>query len=395
MDLRTKLVFALVTVALGSMLALGFATYPLARDLVEESATQTLEGIAESKANDLENLVQAWRDRVSLIASRTQLRISIASYSEAHDAVERERVLRILEDARRSAPAVRSITAYDVRGHAVASTAAGLDTMTVTAVPPDSAGVQYAGLRRMPGDGLDVVFVSPLVLEAERVGTLEVVLVARELLDITTDRTGLGETGDVVIAERVSADSAVIVNPTRHDGGAPMSRRVALDRADDPITVAVLGNTNSPLEHAIDYRGEEVWAATRYLPEIGWGLVVKFDADEQEQPVLDLRRYMIRLALALSAFAILSGTVLGLRLARPIRELADVANRIRSGDLDARAEARGDDEIGLLARTFNLMAAKLIETNRELAQRVDPDHPAASPGTAEGEDPDREPGTPT
>jgi nitrate/nitrite-specific signal transduction histidine kinase len=95
------------------------------------------------------------------------------------------------------------------------------------------------------------------------------------------------------------------------------------------------------------------------------------DAQEQEQPVLDLRRYMVRLSLALSAFAILTGTVLGLRLARPIRALADVANRIRAGDLDARAETRGDDEIGVLARTFNLMAAKLIETNRDLVQKIE------------------------
>jgi methyl-accepting chemotaxis protein len=117
---------------------------------------------------------------------------------------------------------------------------------------------------------------------------------------------------------------------------------------------------------------------------------VKIDAEEQEQPVLDLRRYMVRLALALSAFAILTGTVLGLSLARPIRQLADVANRIRAGDLDARAESRGDDEIGDLARTFNLMAAKLIETNRALARQLeangDADETESTSGDTAAED---------
>jgi methyl-accepting chemotaxis protein len=182
----------------------------------------------------------------------------------------------------------------------------------------------------------------------------------------------------------------VIVNPSRQQDGFPLSRRVGLDRIDDPVAQAVLGHTAGPPVHAIDHRGRDVWAATRHLPDPGWGLVVKIDAEEQEQPVLDLRRYMVRLALALSAFAILTGTVLGLSLARPIRQLADVANRIRAGDLDARAESRGDDEIGDLARTFNLMAAKLIETNRALARQLeangDADETESTSGDTAAED---------
>jgi len=372
MDLRTKLVLALVTVALGSMLALGFATYPPARDLLRESALRTLDGVAESKANDLDNLVRAWRDRVSLIASRTQLRMSIAAYAASHDPAERDMIVRIMSDARRSALAVRTITAYDADGHAV--TASGDTSAAMVPVPlatDPARGISYGGLRRVGTDSIDVAFTALLDIDGERIGILEVVLGAHELLDITSDNTGLGETGEVVIAERAGPDSAVIVNPMRHEVGAPLSRRVALDRPDDPVAQAVLGHTRGPPVQAIDYRGEEVWAATRFLPDPGWGLVVKLDAQEQEQPVLDLRRYMVRLSLALSAFAILTGTVLGLRLARPIRALADVANRIRAGDLDARAETRGDDEIGVLARTFNLMAAKLIETNRDLVQKIE------------------------
>jgi len=378
MDLRTKLVFALVAVALGSMLALGFASYPLARDLLQESAIRTLEGVAESKASDLENLTAAWRDRVRLIGSRTQLLMSLAAYNASPDTASVARIRRILGDARRSTPAVRSITVYDTAGQPIASTS-GLLGATVRSIPsPDTEGdVSYAGLRSVNGDSIDIVFVAPLRQDSVRIGTLEAVLVARELLDITGDHTGLGETGEVVIAERIGADSARIVNSTRHEGGAPLGRRVGLGRTDDPVALA-LRRSPVPLRQAIDYRGEPVWAATRYLPDLGWGLVVKFDAAEQERSVHELRRYMVRLALAISAFAILTGTLLGLHLARPIRELADVANRIRTGDLDARAVARSDDETGDLARTFNLMAEQLIETNRELSRRVGPDRAGSS-----------------
>jgi HAMP domain-containing protein len=386
MDLRTKLVLALVTVALSSMLALGFATYPPARDLLRDSALRTLDGVAESKANDLDNLVQAWRDRVSLIASRTQLRMSLAAYAASHDPAERDLIVRIMSDARRSALAVRTITAYDVDGHPVAASGDTSAAMVLLPLTADTTrSIAYGGLRRAGTDSIDVAFTALLDIDGERIGMLEVVLGAHELLDITSDNTGLGETGEVVIAERAGSDSAVIVNPMRHESGAPLSRRIALDRIDDPVARAVLGHTRGPPVPAIDYRGEEVWAATRFLPDPGWGLVVKLDAEEQEQPVLDLRRYMVRLSLALSAFAILTGTVLGLSLARPIRALADVANRIRAGDLDARAETRGDDEIGVLARTFNLMAEKLIETNRERAQEIEANGRAGDAGGRSGD----------
>ena len=59
------------------------------------------------------------------------------------------------------------------------------------------------------------------------------------------------------------------------------------------------------------------------------------------------------------AFAILLGTLLGLRFAKPIHDLATVADEIRGGTLSARAEVHHEDEVGLLARTFNEMADEL------------------------------------
>ena len=50
--------------------------------------------------------------------------------------------------------------------------------------------------------------------------------------------------------------------------------------------------------------------------------------------------------------------------------LAEVADRIRAGELDARSNATSNDELGQLARTFDQMAQQLIETNQELQRRI-------------------------
>lgn len=54
----------------------------------------------------------------------------------------------------------------------------------------------------------------------------------------------------------------------------------------------------------------------------------------------------------------------------PLRELLEMVNRARRGDFAARVGYRGRDELGLLAHTFNLMAADLSKSYGELEQRV-------------------------
>ena len=364
MDLRTKLVFALVAVSLLSMLALGALAHTAASELLMRKSLRQLDALAETKKEDLENVVEGWDDRVSLIASRTQLRLSLGDYNESHSPEEREGIRRILADARASSGALESLAVYDVHGHLVASAGggpadqlAGLDSArlagrTDTIGPPQI----YFSATNQPR----AAFLATLALEGRVVGVLRVVLNARELIELTQDTTGLGDTGETVIALQYSAGVTHVLHAGRRQAG----ESVGLARpegADDPANWAIQGRDTAVSKGPIDYRGNPVWAATRSLPEMGWGVVVKFDAAEERATVVELRQRLTRLGLSLSAFAILIGTVLGLRFAKPIHDLAGVANRIRLGEMDARAGTKREDELGLLARTFNQMAEELEE----------------------------------
>ena len=72
---------------------------------------------------------------------------------------------------------------------------------------------------------------------------------------------------------------------------------------------------------------------------------------------------LLDLGLSIGALTILGGTLLGFRLARPIRELAHVVDLARHGDASVRAAAHGDDEIAFLARSVN----DLLDQTRDLA----------------------------
>jgi signal transduction histidine kinase len=75
------------------------------------------------------------------------------------------------------------------------------------------------------------------------------------------------------------------------------------------------------------------------------------------------------LLLALLAGLVLSW-LLGQQITGPVGKLARTAQAIGGGDLTARAEVRGGDEIGMLAGTFNQMTAQVRSLVLSLEQRV-------------------------
>jgi HAMP domain-containing protein len=366
MDIRTKLVFALVAVSLGSMLALGWAAYRQAGISLLYGSQDRLEAVAASKEEDLHNVLEGWQDRVRLIASRTRLRDALGEYSADPDSLLVEQMSRILRDAQTSVPLILHLAVFDLSGQPVASSVTSrpdtLAPLSSRLQPASEDSVQLAAIAFGNRSDLQAIFLARLVWEDQTIGTLQTVFDATELADVTENFTGLGRTGETLVSFFDADSIPRILCSGRHD--VPAEALIIQDGETDLPSARALRGEEGIFLAAVDYRGESVWAATRHLPEPGWGLVVKFDAAEEREPLTALRRTMVRLGLSFSAFAILCGVLLGLWFARPIHELAEVADRVQQGDLDARADVRTEDEVGLLARAFNEVLDKLARSDR-------------------------------
>ncbi|MBI5664815.1 MAG: HAMP domain-containing protein [Nitrospirae bacterium] len=88
--------------------------------------------------------------------------------------------------------------------------------------------------------------------------------------------------------------------------------------------------------------------------------------------------YMSLLAIAVFLVLALTGSVLlGFiivrQIIRPVEALAETAQAITSGDIDRRAVVSGNDELGALSESFNIMTSRLAETiallKKQIAQR--------------------------
>jgi PAS domain S-box-containing protein len=365
MDIRTKFALSLVAVALVSMITLAaFMYWHTSRHLKDDRLAQ-LEGHAEFMKEGLGQIESGWRDRVRLIASRTQLRAILLENNLEGSPEARARVRQILADAQSAVETVASLAVYDADGHFVGSagwgTESDLPEELATLLNPEDE-VVYDRVWSAEHEEFRVAYAAALTSDGtssgKLVGVLQVRLKADPMVRLTRDRGGLGVSGETLIAIR-DAEGVVRVLRPSGSGTPPAWTGVELGGSADPVSLAMAGLEGTYSEGIVDSSGEEVWAVVRYLPETNWGLVVKIDASEGGEPALAYADNLTDVVISLAALAILLGTVMGLRFAKPIHELANAAERIKDGDLSVRAPATAQDEVGLLARNFNQMAEEL------------------------------------
>jgi two-component system phosphate regulon sensor histidine kinase PhoR len=94
---------------------------------------------------------------------------------------------------------------------------------------------------------------------------------------------------------------------------------------------------------------------------------------EVAQASAAIRRTVLGAGLVALGVVAAVGLLVGRRVTRPLREMREVARRLAEGDFERAAPAGGDDEVGELGRTLNLMARSLrdkIQTLEDERARV-------------------------
>ncbi|MBI5932232.1 MAG: GAF domain-containing protein [Chloroflexi bacterium] len=127
--------------------------------------------------------------------------------------------------------------------------------------------------------------------------------------------------------------------------------------------------------------GVDKYIAYRPIPSVGYSLGIVVPVSEMQGTVIATRQRMeketsathinvLTTAVVLLAVALLVSRAIGNALARPLTQLTETATRLAEGDLSVETPVRSNDEFGLLANAFNVMAARLRETIGSLEERV-------------------------
>ena len=84
-----------------------------------------------------------------------------------------------------------------------------------------------------------------------------------------------------------------------------------------------------------------------------------------------MRMAILKITIVLVLLALIAAYIVARMLTRPVYELTRTAQRVAGGDLDARVSYRNRDEIGELARYFNMMVDRSRALIEELSRQKD------------------------
>ncbi|MGZ5007503.1 MAG: ATP-binding protein [Methylobacter sp.] len=219
-----------------------------------------------------------------------------------------------------------------------------------------------------PSNGKPAIFiVAPVFKEGKVIGTLALQMDLDKLTAVTSDTTGLGKTGETVLAQR-DGDGALYVGNMLHIPDAAFRYHVPMDKLAQPMHSALAGEHDEGIR--LDYAGVEVIGAWRYLPALRWGMVVKMDTSEAFAPLYRLQELSLVVLGLVLLLASLVALLFGRALVTPIRQLMMATERIAAGDLARRAPLAGCDEFRQLAGSFNAMAERLQFHYEDLERQV-------------------------
>jgi signal transduction histidine kinase len=228
-------------------------------------------------------------------------------------------------------------------------------------------GEAYVGQSyNSPYLNANCIFIAAPLTYRYGVETIGIIINAYDLAslsEITTNRVGMGETGEVYI---VNKRDKIMLTESR------FIEDVVLKQVVDTEPVRRINEGGKEMTGVYpDYRGVPIVGASVDIPEYDWMLLAEIDKAEAFASLGMVRFTALMVGGICAAVAVCGGIIFSVLAERPISRLKNATDRFAKGDLDYRVNITNKDEVGDLAISFNNMAHKLEKEIIEHKQAVD------------------------
>ena len=372
MKIKTKLVVVLLALSLPLLVLTNIIFYNSEKKTLSHNILNHLESVASIQQNRLSDITEQYAERLRLVTSRTQLRLSLDKFSTSADPKHQVKMATILQDAKSSIPDFKHLCVYSPDGNIVASSNPPLsdgkhihDDVLVSGRKGSRIDLLYLDADR----NLSVYLTGPLYLKEKFLGTLLIDSKVDKMVTAISDYTGLGQTGETVLATKNQDGDTIFIMPTRFDRQAALRLTIPKDNSTIPINLAFSGE-GQLVTDADDYRSIPVLAATRYIENVNWGIVVKINRDEAFAPLAKMNLRLVTILIGAICLIIFLSLFLARNITRPIVKLTEVVKNMDSDNFEEQAEESHKDEIGELGVTFNKMTGKLITARQVLEKNI-------------------------
>ncbi len=346
---------------------------------IRNGITEKLNSIATIQHKRIQQFILRRVETVNLISTREQLMLSLANVLKSINSKDKElkKLSNTINNTINAVKSIESITIYSIQKNVIYST---VDPSQPSHHLLSNQNYAFKGnelnikIHQKNDQSLSIEIVEFLFLNNEVIGYISVEFFTDDLLYILSDYTGLGNTGEMVLAAKNDDGNTQFLTPTRHNTNFPVNITVDKDNQNIPIAYAINGKS-AILEDHNDYRNIPVLAISRHIPETGWGMIVKIDYDEVFFELKNIKHSIIKFILLLLITIIIIAFYLGKKLSEPICTLESIANLIKKGNSEIQAPNSFLYEIDKLGIAFNSMVSSLLNsenflhyTNKKLKQ---------------------------
>ena len=188
-----------------------------------------------------------------------------------------------------------------------------------------------------------VAYIAAPVLEKQKpIGILVLVMSNESITKVVNNPEGLGKTGETLVGTMSDSNINLEV-PPKFTSIAGFIRKS--ENIDKNMLAAFKNAAGGGKGDGImrDYRGEEVIGVWRYVPSLGWGMLIKIDAVEEFAPVIALEQKLFLLGIVAFLFSLFIAYLVSARLQKAenqiikalgelevAKEQAEIANRTKS-----------------------------------------------------------------
>ena len=355
MNIRTKFLAVMVSLVLITGMTAILIGRTVSTSIIEEQVSNNLETTAQSRANHIGTVLGEYDQGTALLSVEGVFR-DVVDESKNHTRSIGAANLRI-NSAIQAHEAISGIRVMDKNGAVVVSSHADAksDENVSELFRIENGKICVINPSTSVFTGDDIIRVAtPIMVDDEFAGVIFVDFDAEKIFKIATDRTGLGETGEIYILNR----DGYMITPARFIDDTPPKQDVGHENFNSTSAAALYTN----------YRDADVLRAYAPIPAMDWCLVAEIDEEEAFASVARLTATMF------SVFAglLLLGILICIRVSRtitdPVVKLHRGTDEIMKGNLDYKVGTGTEDEVGELSRAFDAMTSNLKESGIKLAE---------------------------
>lgn len=353
MNIRRKLTILMLIIGLVPLVVVGVIAYATISSEITNRAASQLSSIAIKQEQKLNALLQGKQEEVINLSNRYDLQVAIGTYLNTGSQADHDAVTTLIRDKKAQVTGLDAIHITDLQHQIIASTQTSSEGQTFENKPYRTDTPQKSVITiREDSDGINKLFITTnLNVNKKESAILNMVFRIDDIVAAVQDYTGLGDTGETVVAARDQNDNAISQFPLRFDTEAALHTNL------NDLMLFNRGETTR--SNLVDYRGHHVMLATSYTGFADWVVAAKIDRSEALAPIDQLRNVLV-VILVVSSIAIIIGAFwLARFFTRPILRIATIAQKIGQGDLSARVGLQRNDELGTLGTSIDSMGANL------------------------------------